>query len=146
MLVLSDMPATNTMPAVASSPADSQKRAGRRIVLRSAISRPRSTELKRLSRARSAVALLGLEPPPWWSIAARTVIRLALISGIRASSGGSSSPAASTTRTVQLGGARLAGVTPRKPRKVSTASRPSRIAGPNASSVAVAATSSVIVR
>jgi hypothetical protein len=37
------MPATNTTPALASRPTDSQNRAGRRMVLRSASSRPRSS-------------------------------------------------------------------------------------------------------
>lgn len=57
-----DTPATNIMPALASNPTDSRKRAGRRVVLRSARSRPRSRPRRRPSRATTPVAAGGFDP------------------------------------------------------------------------------------
>ena len=62
--VASDIPATNTVPAVARSPADSQNRAGRRMVLRSAIvAGPRPSRGRRSSRVSSRRRVAGRGAP-----------------------------------------------------------------------------------
>jgi hypothetical protein len=78
-----------TAPALASRPADNQNLASRRTVLRSAISSPRLIQRIRLSRAVTPVAWPAARLVPLWSIAARTVIRLAFTEGKSAIRGGS---------------------------------------------------------
>src|SRR5262249_60507984 len=113
-----DIPATNTVPALAKSPTDSMNRVGRRTVLRSAMTRPRSRPRIRPSRARTPVAALGFDPTPWWSIAARTVVRLALTSGARAIDTGRTRPAARIVPDVHHGAAGRAGAGAREPKSL----------------------------
>jgi hypothetical protein len=60
--VLRDIPATNTMPALASGPTDSTNRAGRLMVLRSAISSPRSRRRMPPRLASTPAAAVGFHP------------------------------------------------------------------------------------
>src|SRR5262249_58293020 len=88
------------------------------------MTRPRLRPRIRPSRGRAPLAALGFDPTPWWSIAARTVVRLALTSGARAIDTGRTRPAARIVPYVHQGAARLAGSMPRNPKTISAKAPP----------------------